>query len=623
MEKSLEREENEISLVGSKDVEEIQTNQTLSQSETSLSNFDGNVKKSRGVIRMEAINDMLRKAGKRGKAAWIIIASVWVLLWALCLEKSTTSNYEVYATSAYGRHTMIATLGIASNIISAIGQMFFAKLSDITSRPMSFIISFFLFIIGYILIPAGTTISSYVIGVVFGALGSSILDLTTQFVIGDLTPLKWRGVGIAFIETPLIIIPWFSGLIAAALIPNDWKWGYGMFCIIVPVGLIPIVTCLLYYERKVEKDGVVKSKLEKEGIQIDEDNVWMKIFNILNEFDVMGLLLLGFSISLILLPFSLYKTAEDSWRNPSIIAMFVVGGILLISFIVFEIYIAPYPCLHKSAFNRTVITEILFNLFYFMATKIATTYLSSLMLIYKDWDTRDWSYFNNTANVGKSVFGLLAGVIHRVTRRYKYLQLFGICVNIIGVGLLVSVTDTTTSTATFVMSQVLHGIAGGFAVFSSRLAIQVAVSHQNMTMGMTVVYLFTSIGKSLGSAVAAAIWNAKTPGNLRKYMPDSVSDEQVADFFGDLAQLRDYPIGSPIRTAAINAYVDTVYYLFRSALGILFISLIVCFFQKNFYLGEGQNAVEPGENNDPRGDDHLDFVEKLQLKFTKRRTVEV
>lgn len=619
MDKSLGREENEISHTDFKDVEEIQTDETLNQSEGSLSNFDGNIKKSRGVIRMEAINDMLKKEGKRGKAAWIIIVSVWVLMWALSLEKVTTSNYEVFATSEYGHHTLVSTLGIASGTVSSIGQMFFAKFSDVTSRPMCYIVSFFLFIIGYIVIPTGTTISSYVIGVVFGDLGKSILDLTTTFVIGDLTPLKWRGVGIAFVETPLIIIPWFSGLIAAALIPDGWKWGYGMFCIIVPVGLIPIVSFLFYYEQKASKLGVVKSKSEKEGIQMEKINVWTKIFNILKEFDVMGLLLLGFAISLILLPLSLYKTAGDSFRNPSIIAMFVVGGILLVCFILFELYIAPYPCLHKSAFNRTIITEILFNMFYFMASGIATTYLSSFVLIYKDWTTRDWTYYNNTTTVGKSFFGLIAGIIHRLTRRYKYLQMIGICVQIIGYGLLVSVTDANTNTATFVMSQVLSGVAGGFAVFSSRLAIQVAVSHQNMTMGIATVYLFTNIGLSIGKAIAAAIWNSKTPGNLRKYMPDSVSDEQVADFFGDLAQLRDYPMGSPIRTAAINAYVDTVYYLFRPALGILFISLIVCIFQKNFYLGDGQNAVEPGENNNPKGEDSLDFVEKLQLKLANRK----
>ncbi|CUM48552.1 unnamed protein product [Debaryomyces tyrocola] len=631
MKKDLSREEKEVEKEVEKDVDHVglevkeesqiyQQDSTTSEKNISNTN-DEFIKRSRGVILMDSIKEMIAMEGKRGKTVWVIGVAVWILMWALGLEKTSTSNYEVFATSSYGNHTLIATSGIASSIISSIGQMFFAKFSDTTSRPLTYVVSVGFFLIGYVIIPTSSTISAYIIGIVFGDLGKSILDLTTTFVIADLTPLKWRGIGIAFVETPLIIIPWFSGLIVDEIVDDNWKWGYGMFTIIIPVILIPIVCFLFYYQRKASELGIVKEKTEKYGIQMEsmnKNNWWMKIYNALNEFDLFGLLLLGTSITLILLPLSLYKSADKGWRNPSIIAMFVVGGVILALFVLYELYVASFPCLHRSNFNRTVITEILFNMFYFIASKIGSTYLSSFVLVYKDWSTRDWTYFNNTNTICKSFFGLLAGILHRYTHRYKYLQIFGVCIEIISCGLLVSIRDANTNTATLVMSQILSGMGGGFAVFSSRLAIQAAVSHQNMSMGITTVYLFTSIGKSVGGAIAAAIWNSKTPQNLRKYMPDSVSDEQVDDYFGNLAQLADYPMGSPIRSAAIDAYVDTLYYIFVPALGITFAALIVCFFQKNFYLGNGQNAVEPGENKDHQ-EESMDFVEKLQAKLANRK----
>ncbi|KRZ98792.1 uncharacterized protein AC631_05451 [Debaryomyces fabryi] len=80
------------------------------------------------------------------------------------------------------------------------------------------------------------------------------------------------------------------------------------------------------------------------------------------------------------------------------------------------------------------------------------------------------------------------------------------------------------------MSQILSGMCGGLSVYSSRTAIQAAVSHQNMTMAITTLGLFSSIGSAIGSAFAAVIWNSKTPANLRKYM----LFEQVQNFFGNL-----------------------------------------------------------------------------------------
>lgn len=156
----------------------------------------------------------------------------------------------------------------------------------------------------------------------------------------------------------------------------------------------------------------------------------------------------------------------------------------------------------------------------------------------------------------------MAGLILRRTRHYKYLQIIGISIEIIGVGLLISITDPNTNTATLVMSQIPSGMGGGLSVYSSRTAIQAAVSHQNMTLAITTLVLFSSIGSAVGSAIAAAIWNSKTPANLRKYMPDNITDEQVRNFFGNLKLLRKYPMGSSVRSAAIYAYIDTVYYLF-------------------------------------------------------------
>lgn len=56
--------------------------------------------------------------------------------------------------------------------------------------------------------------------------------------------------------------------------------------------------------------------------------------------------------------------------------------------------------------------------------------------------------------------------------------------------------------------------------------------------------LWSSIGSAIGAAIAGAIWNSKMPDNLRKHMPDSVSDEQIGKFFEKMTALHLYPFNS-------------------------------------------------------------------------------
>lgn len=292
----LKLEDNESSKIYRQDTEIAE--------ETPMSNPDNKfIKKSRGVLLMSAVKDLIKEEGLRSKAMWIIVMSIWILSWSLSLDNQTTSNYEVYATSDYGHHTLISTLGIASSIVSAVGQLCFAKFADVTSRPITYIVALLLYVIGYTIIPIGSTISSYIVGVVFGDLGRSILDLTNTFIVGDLTPLKWRCFGLGVVDSPNIINPWFAGLIVNDIATSNWRWGYGMFTILVPIALIPAITSLVYYQRKASRIGIVQEKSEIEGIHVSkEKSSRIKGLGVLKEIDIIGLLFLGTSLALILYP---------------------------------------------------------------------------------------------------------------------------------------------------------------------------------------------------------------------------------------------------------------------------------------------------------------------------------
>ena len=183
---------------------------------------------SQGVNRMEAVYRAAQGPG--GKTMmWALAGSILVCAWAYSLDSSTTSNYAPIAASSFGQHSNISALGIATKLISSVCKPFLAKISDVTSRPYTYILVLILYVMGYIIVATCKNFSAYVIGEVFVSIGSTGLDLLNDIIVADLTTLEWRGFVSSMLSMPFVINTWFAGEIVQALSNGeDWRWGYGM-----------------------------------------------------------------------------------------------------------------------------------------------------------------------------------------------------------------------------------------------------------------------------------------------------------------------------------------------------------------------------------------------------------
>lgn len=132
--------------------------------------------------------------------------------------------------------------------------------------------------------------------------------------------------------------------------------------------------------------------------------------------------------------------------------------------------------------------------------------------------------------MGLCSFGVVAGLIMRYTHRYKFLQLTGLSIKIIGYGLLVDKRGVR-SLARLTMAQLLTGMGGAFSVVGSQVSSQGSVPHQDVALVIALLSLWTNIGASIGSAIASAVWTHAMPINLRNFVPASVNDTEVMNMF--------------------------------------------------------------------------------------------
>ncbi|KAK5988792.1 Siderophore iron transporter 3 [Cladobotryum mycophilum] len=584
------------------------------------------VVQSRGVTRMEAV---YRETRSNRTSLWLVYSSVLVCAWAYSLDTSTTSYYSVDASSHFKQHSSIlATLSIATSIISAVSKPFVAKISDITSRPYTYLLILGFYVVGYVVAATSQSISAYVVGEVFVAIGGSGIDLTNDIIIADLTPLEWRGFASSMLSTPFIINTWFAGNIVNALEQKDqWRWGYAMFSIIMPVAVGPAVATLIWLDRKAKRNGIVniassnaaRRAANIEGQEQAQGDVeipaaeatrsWpQSLKENLEEIDALGLVLLGSGWSLLLLPFSLKTYAKHGWRNESLIAMMVVGGILLIAYVVYEMKWARVPSApRRLLLNKTFILAIVIDAFYFLAGNIRSLYWSSYVYVAKPWSYRNWVYYGNTLTLALCITGPLVGLAQRWTHRYKTIQVIGLCIKVIGIGIMLDGRVAALNTAALVMSSILIGIGGSMSVVGSRVASQASVPHQDVALAISLLSLWSKIGSAIGSAIVAVMWSNQMPKQLRKHLPKGTSEATIKKLFSNMRAIRTtYAFDDPVRQGAIAAYRHALYYCIAVALALAFVPLVAAFFQTDYFLGKQQNAVtNVGNDGQPlEGKDH-------------------
>ncbi|KAH7919716.1 MFS general substrate transporter [Leucogyrophana mollusca] len=529
---------------------------------------------------------------------WCLFVGLGLASYIYSLDGSTTSAYLTFATSTFNGHSLIGSITVAQSLIVAVGKPAIAKLADVSSRGSAYLGVLVFYVLGYTVIASASNISTVAGGIILYAVGYTGLQLLTQIIIADITTLSWRGLVASLVNAPFLINAFVGSNISTAVIKHaGWRWGYGMFAILVPATLAPLIVTLLWAEHRAKQPGIMEEPAS-EPQPLHPGSVTRRFLRVAEQLDLLGLVLLGIAVSLILLPLTLSQTVSGRWRNASIIAMLAVGVVLLAVFVFWDLYIAKHPVIAPRFLrNRSVVFASLIGFFDFVSFYLTFTYLYSFVLVVKPWSLVDATYFIQTQSVALTFFGILAGVTMRFLRGYKHVLVVGLSIRLLGVALMMHSRGANGSAVELVWTQILQGMGGGLAAVSVQVGAQAAVPHADVAMVTAIFLLVTEIGGAVGNACAGAIWSNSMPGNLQKHLP-WLSDGQRADLYGSIVSAASSPLGDPVREGVIQAYDDTMKIMVIAALILSIIPALLALGMPNHRLGEHQNAVDA---TDPTG----------------------
>ncbi|KAI9069135.1 MFS general substrate transporter, partial [Trametes sanguinea] len=357
---------------------------------------------------------------------WFLFIGIALASYVYSLDNQTTSNYLAFATSYFGAHTMISSLQVAQSILVACGKPIIAKVADVTSRGTAYLVVLIFYVLGYVTIALAPNVGAIAAGIILYAIGYTGLQLLTSVIIADITTLQWRGIVSGSTSLPFLVNAFVGSNVSNFFLEHlNWRWGYAMFAILVPMALSPLILTLYWGERKAKQLGLVDTPRSDQVKLRPLRRAWL----FAEQLDLVGLVLLGSAVALILLPMTLAQKSTRPWSSPSMIGSLVLGWTLLPVFAVWDIRYAKRPVIaRRFLFNRTVVCAAWIGFFDFLSYSLTYTYLSSFVLVTKPWSMTSVFYFGQVQTLGLTVFGIVAGILMRWLHRYKWILFAGLCI---------------------------------------------------------------------------------------------------------------------------------------------------------------------------------------------------
>ncbi|KAL5379548.1 hypothetical protein DPSP01_008425 [Paraphaeosphaeria sporulosa] len=505
------------------------------------------------------------------KEMLLAYVNVWLLAWILAFTSSSIYLLTPYVTSSFEAHSLTALTSVISSLVAGIWKLPYAKIMNIWGRPMALTIGIISCVMGLVMMAGCKNVQTYCAAMTFWSAGFNMVDFSITIFVADTSKLRNRAFFLAFVASPWLITTWVYPPAMARVLADGgigFKWGFGVFAIVIPVVAAPLIWLFVKNNRKARAQGLVPEEPSR-GSFLQA----LKYYVV--EFDVVGLLLLATGLALFLLAFNIYSFQKDTWKSPMIICFIIFGFLLMVAFGLWEKYGAPVTFVPWHLLkNRTVIFTYTMAFSLYVGWYVWDSYLYSMLVVVFNQPVLYAGYINNTYTMGSCTCSLIYGVVLRYYGKLKVYSLFlGVPLTILGVGLMIHFRQPDVNIGYIVMCLIFIAFGGGILVISEQTTLMTVSKQQDYPALLATESMIISVGSAIGSTIAGAIWTGVFPVRLLANLP-AESQKDFAAIYGDLDVQSSYPLGSPTRDAINLSYGQAQRYMLISGTCIYLITWV-------------------------------------------------
>ncbi|KAK4983660.1 hypothetical protein LTR50_007089 [Elasticomyces elasticus] len=398
------------------------------------------------------------------------------------------------------------------------------KLSQIFSPRVCIFVSTIILAIGVIFTSLAGSFEAFVLGRVVTGVGAAGIFTVSIIIVLELTGSKRRGVFIGLLNSGYTVGVAAGATVAGALLPHvGWR---ALFWLQAPLALFG-GTCLLF---SIPHDFTAGKNSTSQG------SIWPRLARI----DYLGAVTLTLSIVLFLF-------ALSSPKKIPVIPV-VLSGIVLITFILNEVYIARDPIIPVTLLkSRGLLFTCLGTVGYMMSRWSVLFYTPVYALAVRDWSPATAGSVLIPTNGGFAIGGLLVGWLHIRRQGSFYIpSLVVYTLFPLTLMLLAQISTPHSSATLFIFTVFFNGFVTGAALNYTLAHLLHLTPKSTHYIATSLIATFRGFAGSFGSAIGGGIFTRV----LRASMEDGYRDSGI-DPEGKESLIRRV-LGSPALVSGLN-----------------------------------------------------------------------
>ena len=294
-----------------------------------------------------------------------------------------------------------------------------------------------------------------------------------------------------------------------------------------------------------------------------------------------GVFFFAGGLTVFLLPFTLAASAPNGWKTGYIIAMIIIGFFMLVMFGLYEAYVAPKPFLDSRYLtDRTVMGACLLDFVYQVSYYCYALYFTSFLQVVYNLNVAEAGYVANTFSAVSFVFLFIAGLLIRITGRFKWILYFCIPLYMFSLGLMIHFRMPNGYIGYIVMCEIFFSVAGSIFILVVQLAVLAAVDHQHVAAVLALLFVTGTAGGAVGGAVSGVIWTNTFPEALARHLPQSAQGD-IATIYGSITAQLSFPVGSPERLGIQLAYGYAQTRMLAAGTSIMVLAIVAVVLMRN------------------------------------------
>jgi MFS family permease len=390
----------------------------------------------------------------------------------------------------------IAWYGSAYLLTSCSFQLLYGRIYTFYKPKWVFLAAIIIFEIGSAVCGAAPTSTAFIIGRALAGLGACGIFSGCIVIITDAVSLQKRplmtGLMGSLFGIASVVAPVMGGAFTDKV---SWRW---CFYINLPIGAVSILVVLFILKASPPPNPSPAHNTKERLNQLDP-------FGTATFLPGMVCLVLALT----------WGGTTYPWSNGRIIALFILSGVLLVAFVLIQIWkqeTASVP--PRLVKKRTVSAGFFFSFCVGSSMMIFVYYLPIWFQAIKGASAVKSGIMNIPLVLSLVVGSIFAGFMVSRLGYFTPFMLAGSVTMSIGAGLLSTFTATT-GHSEWIGYQVLFGIGIGLGMQQSSVAVQTILERKDVPTGVALMMLAQSLGGAVFLAVAQTIFGNSLSSHLR------------------------------------------------------------------------------------------------------------